>query len=69
MTGPLDSHSEESMNNLQLSLELARQRARQLQNEARYNHLLPPSRARARLAQLLRRLAERLEPRPEPALG
>lgn len=57
------------MNNLQLSLELARQRAQQLQSEARHNRLLPPSRAHARLAQLLRRLADRLEPRPEPALG
>ncbi|WP_170159599.1 hypothetical protein, partial [Calidithermus terrae] len=44
------------MNNLQLSLELARQRAQQLQDEARHNRLLPPS--RARLARLLRRLAE-----------
>jgi len=55
------------MNNLQLSLELARQRAQQLQDEARHNRLLPPS--RAHLARFLRRLAERLEPRPEPALG
>lgn len=55
------------MNNLEHLLELARLRSQQLQQEARLNRLLPPSPARARLAQFLRCLADRLEPCTQPA--
>jgi hypothetical protein len=54
------------MNNLQLSLELARLRTQQLQQEAQLNRLLPAPQARARLARLLRHLADRLEPQAQP---